>query len=178
MPRIEVEIDGGVGGRWRSDRTGKIGSRTGVKEGGGTERAGGPGRNGRRAPRKEPGAWGWAGKVGPACLASTTGDWRPATAVDPGLGLGSHSLSHSLPAPAVTRTGAGTGNKAWTGTSRWLEMLCTRCTVFLCFFTDGPTWTKRKPVAIRERLAGRACSAARGRRDGEEAQRMGNRPGS
>jgi len=55
------------------------------REGGGAERAGGAGRNGRRAHESRPAlvgvGLGWP-KVGSACLGSSAGDWRPATAVE------------------------------------------------------------------------------------------------
>jgi hypothetical protein len=127
---LEPAVDKSISaGWWREPATrreqGKAG-RIRVREGGGAERAGGAGRNGQRAPREQPGAWGWVVKVGPDCL--------PARLVTGGL---HRQWTRALPAALARlgrhrwhlgRLGAG---KAWTGASCWLEALCTRCTVFL-----------------------------------------------
>jgi hypothetical protein len=85
---------------------------------------GGAGRNGRRAHESmEPGAWGWAGKAGLVCLGTqlVTGclqrQWAPDT-------------QHRPPSVGQFTGMLGSENKASAAASSWLEVLCTRCTMF------------------------------------------------
>ena len=157
-----------------------------MKEGGGAERAGGAGRNGTaggptKATRRlglgcwqsgPPSAWparlvtggpGNSGGPGPFSgqqASSSKSSDRPPVSSRLGRLSRLHPSATGHLLLGVTRARAG---KAWTPASSWLQVLCTRCTVFLPGTAQSRYWGRegrRRPVATGEGLAERACSAA------------------